>query len=36
MIDATHEAVRFDGLWAINHRADFKKAVRAIRSAMEG
>ena len=36
MIDAAHEAVWFDGFWAINRRADFKKAVRAmIRSAME-
>jgi hypothetical protein len=36
MIDAAHETVWFDGFWAINRRADFKKAVRAmIRSAME-
>ena len=36
MIDAAHEAVWFDGFWAINRRADFKKAVRAmIRAAME-
>ncbi len=36
MIDAAHEAVWFDGFWAINRRADFKKAVRAmIRSTME-
>ncbi len=37
MIDAAHEAVWFDGFWAINRRADFKKAVRSmIRSAMAG
>lgn len=30
MIDAAHEAVWFDGFWAINSRADFKKAVRAM------
>jgi hypothetical protein len=36
MIDAAHEAVWFDAFWAINSRADFKKAVRAmIRAAME-
>ena len=35
MIDAAHEAVWFDGFWAINSRADFKKAVRAmIRAAL--
>jgi hypothetical protein len=35
-IDAAHEAVWFDGFWAINRRTDFKKAVRAmIRAAME-
>ena len=34
MVDAAHEAVSFDGFWAINCRADFRKAVRAmIRSA---
>jgi hypothetical protein len=37
MIDAAHEAVWFDGFWAISRRADFKKAVRAmIRSTMAG
>ena len=30
MIDADHEAVRFDAEWAINSRADFRKAVRAM------
>jgi hypothetical protein len=30
MIDAAHEAVWFDAYWAINSRADFKKAVRAM------
>jgi hypothetical protein len=30
MIDAAHEAVWFDAQWAINSRADFKKAVRAM------
>ena len=36
MVDAAHEAVWFDAFWAINGRADFKKAVRAmIRAAME-
>ena len=30
MIDAAHEAVWSDGLWAINNRRDFKKAVRAM------
>ena len=30
MIDAAHEAVWFDGLWAINNRRDFQKAVRAM------
>jgi hypothetical protein len=36
MVDAAHEAVWFDSFWAINSRADFKKAVRAmIRVAME-
>jgi hypothetical protein len=36
MIDAAHEAVWFDAYWAINSRADFKKAVRAmIASAIE-
>jgi hypothetical protein len=29
MVDAAHEAVWFDAFWAINGRADFKKAVRA-------
>jgi hypothetical protein len=27
MINAAHEAVWFDALWAINSSADFKKAV---------
>jgi hypothetical protein len=37
MIDAAHEAVWSDAFWAINSRADFKKAVRAmIRAAMVG
>jgi hypothetical protein len=36
MVDAAHEAVWFDAFWAINSRADFKKAVWAmIRAAME-
>ena len=30
MVDAAHEAVWSDALWAINSRADFKKAVRAM------
>jgi hypothetical protein len=30
MIDAAHEAVWFDGYWAINGHADFRKAVRAM------
>jgi hypothetical protein len=30
MIDAAHEAVWSDGLWAINNRRDFQKAVRAM------
>jgi hypothetical protein len=35
MVDAAHEAVSFDGAWAINSRRDFTKAVRAmIRKAM--
>ena len=37
MVDAAHEAVWSDAFWAINSRADFKKAVRAmIRAAMAG
>ena len=36
MVGAAHEVVWFDAFWAINSRADFKKAVRAmIRAAME-
>jgi hypothetical protein len=36
MVDAAHEAVWFDAYWAINSRADFKKAVRAmIQAAMD-
>jgi hypothetical protein len=35
MVDAAHESVWSDAFWAINSRADFKKAVRAmIRAAM--
>ena len=35
MVDAVHEVVWSDAFWAINSRADFKKAVRAmIRAAM--
>jgi len=30
MVDAAHEAVSFDGFWAINSRRDFKKAVRTM------
>ena len=30
MIDAAHEAVSFDGAWAINSRRDFRRAVRAM------
>jgi hypothetical protein len=30
MVDAAHEAVSFDGAWAIRGRADFRKAVRAM------
>ena len=37
MVDAAHEAVWSDAFWAVNSRADFKKAVRAmIRAAMTG
>jgi hypothetical protein len=36
MVDAAHEAVWSDAFWAINSRADFKKAVRAmIQAAMK-
>ena len=36
MVDAAHEAVWSDAFWAINNRADFMKAVRAmIRAALE-
>jgi hypothetical protein len=36
IVDAAHVAVWFDAFWAINSRADFKKAVRAmLRAAME-
>ena len=36
MVDAAHEAVWSDAFWAINSRADFKKAVRAmLRAALE-
>jgi hypothetical protein len=35
MVDAAHEAVSFDGAWAIRGRSDFRKAVRAmVRTAM--
>src|SRR5450432_2469993 len=35
MVDAAHEAVSFDGAWAIRDRSDFSKAVRAmVRAAM--
>jgi hypothetical protein len=30
LVDAAHEAVEFDNLWAINSRADFRKAVKAM------
>ena len=30
MVDAAHEAVWSDAYWAINGRADFKKAVRVM------
>jgi hypothetical protein len=30
MVDAAREAVAFDNSWAINSRADFRKAVRAM------
>ena len=30
MIDAGHKAASFDGLWAINSRRDFKRAVKAM------
>jgi len=37
MVDAAHEAVWFVGFWAINRRADFGKAVRAmVKAAIEG
>jgi hypothetical protein len=36
MVDAAHDAVSFDGAWAIRGRADFRKAVRAmVRAAMK-
>jgi hypothetical protein len=35
MVDTAHEAVWSDANWAINSRADFEKAVRAmVRAAM--
>ena len=35
MVDAAHKAVWSDAHWAINSRADFRRAVRAmIRAAM--
>ena len=37
MVDAAHQAVWSDAFWAINSRADFRKAVRAmIKAAMAG
>ncbi len=30
MLDGAHQAVWFDGYWAINNRRDFKRAVRAM------
>lgn len=36
MVDAAHEAVWADAFWAINGRADFKKAVRAMINAAMG
>jgi hypothetical protein len=30
MVDAAHEAISFDGAWAIRGRSDFRKAVRAM------
>jgi hypothetical protein len=33
MVDAAHEAVAFDDAWAINSRADFRKAVRSMMKA---
>ena len=30
MVAAAHEAVWFDAEWAVNSRADFRKAVRAM------
>ena len=30
MVDAAHEAVFFDGAWAINSRRDFRRAVQAM------
>jgi hypothetical protein len=36
MVDAVHEVVWSDAFWAINSRADFKRAVRAmIRAAID-
>jgi hypothetical protein len=29
-VDAQHQAVSFDGYWAINSRSDFKKAAKAM------
>ena len=33
MIDAAHQAVWFDNAWAIETRADFKRAVKAMLAA---
>ena len=33
MLDAAHEAVWFDGFWAIKGKADFRRAVKAMISA---
>lgn len=35
-MNAAHATAEFDGHWAINSRADFRKAVRAmIKAAMD-
>jgi hypothetical protein len=37
MVYGAYQALWLDGFWAINRRADFKKAVRAmIRATMAG
>jgi hypothetical protein len=30
MIEAAHAAIEFDNIWAINSRADFRRAVKAM------